>query len=200
MITVVTGGSGSGKSAYAERMIENLGKKKRIYIATMKPWDEECRQRIERHRFLRNGKGFETVEYYRDLERISLPGDGQGRAVLLECVSNLVSNQLFGTVEEDFPENCWISDAHKASECVIRGIRRLNQQAEDLVIVTNEVFSNGDLRAEGLRDRDLEAGDFTALYLKAMGEVNVRLGALSDRVIEVVAGIPVIVKGEHLRI
>ena len=46
MVTLVTGGSGSGKSAFAEQEIVRLGKRRRIYIATMKPWDEECRRRI----------------------------------------------------------------------------------------------------------------------------------------------------------
>ena len=40
MVTLVTGGSGSGKSAFAEQEIVRLGKRRRIYIATMKPWDE----------------------------------------------------------------------------------------------------------------------------------------------------------------
>ena len=105
MVTLVTGGSGSGKSAFAEQEIVRLGKRRRIYIATMKPWDEECRRRIERHRLMRADKQFETVECYRGLERLKLPAAGKDGeltgaaeyAVLLECLSNLVSNELFGT-------------------------------------------------------------------------------------------------------
>ena len=41
MMTVVTGGSGSGKSAFAEEKIVSFGPAKRIYIATMHPYDEE---------------------------------------------------------------------------------------------------------------------------------------------------------------
>ena len=45
MMTVVTGGSGSGKSAFAEDKIVSFGPAKRIYIATMHPYDEESHKR-----------------------------------------------------------------------------------------------------------------------------------------------------------
>ena len=53
MITLVTGGSGSGKSAYAEEVLTGFGDFPRIYIATMYPFDEESKKRIERHRKMR---------------------------------------------------------------------------------------------------------------------------------------------------
>lgn len=46
MMTVVTGGSGSGKSAFAEDKIVSFGPAKRIYIATMHPYDEESHKRV----------------------------------------------------------------------------------------------------------------------------------------------------------
>ena len=61
MLALVTGGSGSGKSAWAEDLVLSLGEGRRIYIATMYPFDEESHRRIERHRKMRAGKGFETV-------------------------------------------------------------------------------------------------------------------------------------------
>ena len=66
MITVITGGSGSGKSAYAEKMVTDFGDLERIYIATMFPFDEESHQRIARHRQMREKK----VLYHRVLYRI----------------------------------------------------------------------------------------------------------------------------------
>ena len=71
MILLVTGGSASGKSEYAENRALQLAKteqKKLIYLAAMKPFGEEAAKRIERHRQLRAGKGFETVERYTDIE------------------------------------------------------------------------------------------------------------------------------------
>ena len=70
MMTLVTGGSGSGKSEYAERLAA-AGGTPRIYVATMIPWDDEGRRRIEKHRAMRAGKGFETVECYTGLERLA---------------------------------------------------------------------------------------------------------------------------------
>lgn len=75
MMAVVTGGSGSGKSAFAEDKILSLGQGKRFYIATMHPYDEESYKRVERHRKMRAGKGFETVECYTGLENLEFPQD-----------------------------------------------------------------------------------------------------------------------------
>lgn len=56
MFHVVTGGSGSGKSAYAEQCILDFQGENRIYIATMYPFDEESHRRIARHRSHAGGK------------------------------------------------------------------------------------------------------------------------------------------------
>ena len=72
MMILVTGGSGSGKSAFAEDCVLALGEKKRIYIATMFPFDEESKKRVARHRNMRKGKGFETVECYAGLKNVRI--------------------------------------------------------------------------------------------------------------------------------
>ena len=92
MLALVTGGSGSGKSAFAEDRVLSFGDAQRIYIATMHPFDEESHKRIERHQKMRAGKGFETVECYTGLKNVKLPA---GCVVLLECMSNLVANEMF---------------------------------------------------------------------------------------------------------
>ena len=92
MLVVVTGGSGSGKSAFAEETILSLGEARRIYIATMQAFDEESHRRIRRHRHMRAGKGFETIERYTELDELLIPKDC---VVLLECMSNLVANEMF---------------------------------------------------------------------------------------------------------
>lgn len=171
MLTVITGGSGSGKSAFAENKILSYGAGKRIYIATMEPFGEEGARRIERHRKLRAGKGFETVERYTDLKGLKLPS---GCQVLLECMSNLVANEMFrpdgagdGLVEE-----------------VLAGVELLEQSAAHLCIVTNDIFS--------------ECGSYqgdTVLYQKYLGKVNQELGRIAHEVIEVVYGIPIFLKG-----
>ena len=60
MITLVLGGSGSGKSAYAEHLLD--GKTNKYYIATMQVYDAEGEKKVARHRRLRAGKGFVTIE------------------------------------------------------------------------------------------------------------------------------------------
>ena len=92
MMILVTGGSGSGKSAFAEDCVIACGEMPRIYIATMYPFDEESRKRVKRHRDMRFGKGFETVECYTGLSGVKVP---EGCIVLLECMSNLVANEFF---------------------------------------------------------------------------------------------------------
>ena len=103
MFFVVTGGSGSGKSAFAEKLTASLGEGRRIYIATMMCFDEEGKKRISRHRAMRADKHFETLERYTDLCGLEVPEDS---ILLLECMSNLVANEMFdesgakeGTVE-----------------------------------------------------------------------------------------------------
>ena len=81
MLVVVTGGSGSGKSAFAEDRVLSFGESRRIYIATMQAFDEESHRRIRRHRRMRSGKGFETIERYTELDELILP---KNCVVLLE--------------------------------------------------------------------------------------------------------------------
>lgn len=167
MMILVTGGSGSGKSAFAEDCVVSFGKTDRIYIATMYPFDEESRKRVQRHRKMRQGKGFETVECYTGLDKIRLP---ENCTVLLECMSNLVANEMFQ--EEGAHEN--------TVEAVLKGVRHIREQTGNLVIVTNEIFS--------------EAADYqgeTELYQEYLGQINQKIAEIADQVVEVVYGIPV---------
>lgn len=66
---LITGGSGSGKSAYGEKRILEAGEMTRYYIATMEVFGEEGRKKVERHKKLRQGKGFITIESPKDVGR-----------------------------------------------------------------------------------------------------------------------------------
>lgn len=92
MVIVVIGGSGSGKSEFAENLAVKLNRGHLIYIATMQPFGEEGRKRIIRHQMLRQDKNFHTIECYMDLGMVSI---AQETTVLLECMSNLVANEIF---------------------------------------------------------------------------------------------------------
>lgn len=171
---VVTGGSGSGKSAYAEGQIQKFGEISRYYIATMENRDEESQKRVDRHRAMRADKHFMTVECPYDLQEVKLEKKG---AVLLECMSNLVANELF--LKDG------MADIDRAAEKIMQGVMQLRTQSAHLVIVTNEVFSDGLLYDE-----------WTEQYLRCLGIVNQRLSDLADQVVEVVYTIPVIQKEE----
>ena len=67
MLTLVIGGSASGKSEYAEQHVMSLNGA-RIYIATMEPFGKEAADRISKHRQMRKNKGFETIECYTGLK------------------------------------------------------------------------------------------------------------------------------------
>ena len=167
MFTLIVGGSASGKSAYAERWVTALPGR-RIYLATMRPWDAECRHRVDRHRHLRQGKGFETLERYTNLAGAELP---VGSNLLLECLSNLAANELYD------PEG-------GGEEAILRGVESLAVRADHLTVVTNEVFSGG----------VSYQGD-TFRYLETLARVNRVLAAQADTVVEVVCGLPNFLKG-----
>lgn len=172
MMTLVIGGAASGKSEFAEELVLQAGNKPRYYIATMQPFDDECRARIRRHREMRAQKQFETVECFVHLEQVTLP---QKSVVLLECMSNLVANELY------IPEGA----GDNAVESIRRGILGLRSQCEDLIIVSNEVFSGG-CGYEG----------DTLRYMRVLAEVNRMLASQADAVYEVICGVPVCHKGK----
>lgn len=194
MITLVTGGSGSGKSAYAESLLSSC-EGIRYYIATMQIYDAEGEKKVERHRKLRAGKGFLTIEspmnvgkirfacageaeqaQYRQGAERKVQGSFGKKSALLECMSNLTANEMF------------TKDGMKSEEEVVEKIvsemQILSQKLDNLVIVTNNVFEDGVIYDAG-----------TMEYLKALGRINAALARLADRVAEVVVGIPVELKG-----
>ncbi|WP_297716397.1 bifunctional adenosylcobinamide kinase/adenosylcobinamide-phosphate guanylyltransferase [Intestinimonas sp.] len=170
MLILVSGGSASGKSKYAEDLVVQGPPGERIYVATMQVWDAESRRRVERHRAMRAGKGFCTEERPVHLFEMPIPA---GAVALLEDLSNLTANEWFGP---EGPEG--------AEERVLSGIRRLKAESACTVVVTNELFSDGIVY-----DRE------TADYLSALARLNRAVAAEADQVYEVVCGIPVCWKG-----
>ena len=167
MFAMIIGGSASGKSALAERWAASLPLP-RIYLAAMQVFDEESRARVLHHRDKRAGKGFETIEAPTALWNTDLPA---GATVLLEDLSNLLANEMFS------PEG-------GGSEAALRGVQSLLARCENLILVTNEVFSGG-ANYEG------ETED----YLAELAWLNRTLAAEADTVAEVVCGLPNILKG-----
>ncbi|MCM1542433.1 MAG: bifunctional adenosylcobinamide kinase/adenosylcobinamide-phosphate guanylyltransferase [Blautia sp.] len=198
MMILAVGGSGSGKSAYAEELAVNLSRReekqpgfpggltekkadgvdadmKKYYLATMQVYDREGREKVEKHRKLRDGKGFFTIEQPRAVQEALGKMEAGERVALLECVSNLAANEMFQG-EEPAPEEA-------VAEQIVSGIGLLKENTAHLVVVSNNVFEDG-----------IAYEETTMAYIRAMGMINRELAAMADRVVEVVAGIPVTVK------
>ena len=109
MFVLVTGGAASGKSAYAENLLLRSSASPKWYLATMLAQDAESRARVERHRAMRKGKGFLTMECPFALEKLVVP---KNSALLLECLSNLLANECF----------CPEGAGEHAQEAILRGI------------------------------------------------------------------------------
>lgn len=171
MLELVTGGSGSGKSAYAESRICEWNRQDPnplFYIATMFPYGEETEKKIERHRILRKGKGFETLEWYTGLKLHLEEGSLQGSDVLLECMSNLVANEMY----MESGAGC------HADQAILEGIQELNRQCANVVIVTNEVFSESVPDSPEMKE-----------YKRILGRINCEIAVMADQVTEVIYGI-----------
>ena len=178
-MVLIMGGSGSGKSAYAEDYVTKISKDcRKYYIATMQVYDKEGQEKVLKHQKMREGKGFVTIEQATDIHnavtKIERDISG-GEIALLECVSNLVANETFREGQ--------IRDCDFVKENIINGIEMLSKNVKDLIIVTNNVFEDG-----------IVYDETTMNYIRTMGGINRELVGMADRVIEVVVGIPIIVK------
>lgn len=166
MIALVTGGSGSGKSAFAEDLLVALGGERRMYLATMEARDAESQRRVARHRAMRADKGFETLECPRGLDVAALP---QGASVLLEDLPNWVAGELFGGDIARIPP----------------ALEALMARCRDLVIVTGDVFADG-----------IAYDETTTRYLRHLAALAQQIACRADAVVEVFFSVPVWLKGE----
>jgi adenosylcobinamide kinase/adenosylcobinamide-phosphate guanylyltransferase len=168
MMTLVVGGARSGKSTLAERIVR-AGGGRPIYIATAEAWDDEMRDRIARHRTDR-GEGWHTLEAPRDLSG-ALGSVGAGDAVLIDCATLWLSNVMLA--DADVP-------------AAVSGLlAALHACAARVVVVSNEV-------GQGIVPENALARRFR----DEQGRLNQRLAAQSDCVLSVIAGLPLLLKGD----
>ena len=168
-VTLVLGGARSGKSRYAERLVESQPGAC-LYLATSEAGDAEMAARIREHR-ARRGPRWETVEEPLDLVgalgRLATP---EG-AVLVDCLTLWLSN-LMGA-ERDVPEEC------------ARLVESLRGLAGPVVFVSNEV-GLGIHPANALARR----------FVDHAGRLHQDLGAAAERVVFMAAGLPLQLKPE----
>lgn len=164
MITLIVGTPDSGKSLLAENIAVKLsGGGKKYYLATMVPFGEEGKMRVEKHQRMREGKGFITLEWPDDISlRLNDSMDFSGSTILLECMSNLVGNELYS-------ENNHGTSDEILSKKIIDAMHKLNAKAKNVIIVTNEF---------ALEDEQYDAA--TKRYVKLIAIVNKALMDMAD--------------------
>jgi adenosylcobinamide kinase/adenosylcobinamide-phosphate guanylyltransferase len=168
---LILGPNGSGKSALAEKIAVGLGEGAPLfYIATMIPYGEEGRIRVEKHRRLRADSGFVTVEKATGISNVTLPPNG---LVLLEDVSNLLGNTLF------------IGDRQGGADSVFLEIKTLCGKCRAAVLVSIDGLAAGE-----------EFDEETNGYINELNNLNAQLAAFADTVIVMREGKPLVVKGD----
>ncbi len=176
---LVSGGAGSGKSAWAEeRTVRRSGVSggRLVYLATMhRSSDPETMERIARHRRLRAGKGFLTIEKESHLSEL-LPLIRPGDQILLEDLGNLLANELFTPSPRN--EGEIFAD--------LESLAKAAGEAGSLTVVTDEVGCDGAAYAPE-----------TVGYIRRLGRLNAALAGASRAVLRLVAGIPVVIKDEE---
>ena len=177
MLILVLGQQNSGKSALAEDLAVNTKDPRRYYLATMKVYDEEGRKRVRDHRAKREGKGFITLEReYGIADVTTLMEDPAGATLLLECVSNLVGNELFENPAQSSliaAEGAEVSEAEceKFAEGIAAEIMTLEKKVHHLICVSNTYESD----AASYDDR-------TRLYVRLLDLVNEKLLSMADQI------------------
>lgn len=166
-ITFVLGGAASGKSAFAESLCFQSGKP-RVYIATAQAFDTEMHEKIDRHRTQR-GAEWLTIEAPHDISA-ALKSRESGEIILLDCATLWLSNVLladqdFGTAAAEF-------------------MAALAACPAQIIVVSNEV-GHGIVPDNALSRQ----------FRNAQGRLNQMLAADAGLVVQVIAGLPQILKG-----
>ncbi len=163
----ITGGARSGKSRYAQELALQYSDRP-VYVATARIWDEEFRQRIDRHRQERDER-WTSMEEEKQLSRLPL----EGRVAVIDCVTLWITN-FFTDLHADI-DACLVLCRQEIDALAI--------QDAVLIVISNEI-------GMGMH-ADTPAGrKFTDLQ----GWVNQYIAAKADQAIFMVSGIPLTLK------
>ena len=167
-LTLVLGGARSGKSRYAERTVM-VSPAPWVYVATAEPFDAEMTARIAEHRNRRGGQ-WQTIEAPLDLAA-AIADAPASATVLVDCLTLWLNNLMFNNRDID-------AETERLEAA-------LAARKASTVLVSNEVGSGiVPDNAEARRFRDLQ------------GRLNQRIAERADRVVLLVAGLPMVVKGQ----
>lgn len=176
---LILGGSKSGKSMYGQNLARDIykGNGKLYYIATMKPFDEEDKDRIQNHIKDRVGYGFSTIECHRNIISI-LDKINKEDIVLIDSITSLLTNEMFNG--KDFNKNVYSKIAGEVLE--------IGRKAKDLIVVSDYIFSNSFLY-----------DDYTNTFSKELSYITRILAKDMDYVLECSYGNVYYHKGENKR-
>ena len=175
---LILGGARSGKSSYAQKLAEESGKSV-TFLATAQALDEELSARIRKHQSERPQQ-WPTFEIPFDIASHSKEINSE--VVILDCITLLVSNLIMQFVEDDLvEEGPFMKAVQKEMEELLSAIRVSNQR---WIIISNEV-------GLGL----VPPYPLGRVYRDGLGWANQRLAKEAKRVLFMVAGIPMVVKG-----
>lgn len=169
LLVLILGGANSGKSAFAEALVLNQPGRP-LYLATAQALDSEMRTRIDRHRAQR-GQNWDTVEAPLDIEA-AIAEQEPDRPILLDCATLWLTNHLLLD-----------SDLRQVSEDLVQ---TLGTASQPITVVSNEV-------GQGVVPDNAMARQFR----EAQGGLNQMLAARADLVVQIIAGLPNVLKG-HL--
>lgn len=177
-ITLILGGARSGKSSHALKLAEE-SKKPVTFIATAQAYDDEMTTRIQKHKTERPAY-WETLELPLNIT----PSVSQIKSdvVILDCVTLWVTNLLMQFVKDDFADEAlFMKTTQTETEALLTAIQTSKQE---WLIISNEV-------GLGL----VPPYQMGRVYRDGLGWANQRLAQAADKVILMVAGIPMPVKG-----
>ncbi|OMQ10062.1 bifunctional adenosylcobinamide kinase/adenosylcobinamide-phosphate guanylyltransferase [[Flexibacter] sp. ATCC 35103] len=169
MIYLITGGERSGKSSYAQNLALQLSDSP-IYVATARKWDDDFKNRIDRHQKERDER-WKNIEEEKYLSQI----DFTQKVALIDCVTLWLTNFF---TDHKYDVILSLEEAKKEFLAIA------NQENATLIIVTNEI-------GMGVHAETHIGRKFTELQ----GWMNQFLASNADEVVLMVSGIPVKIKG-----
>lgn len=176
-ITFITGGVRSGKSAFAEKLASECGERV-LYVATGVNTDSSMEKRIQKHQ-VRRSANWGLIEEPFNLVK-TLPLYESYDAILIDCLSTLVTNHLIHTTEENIPDENVERKLNEGLEHWLEGLEKMNKK---VIVVSSEVGLGG-----------VEMSRLGRWFQDVLGEVNQMAASRSDEAYTVFSGIPLRLK------
>lgn len=181
MLILVFGGSGSGKSRFAEGLASGGASMERWYIATMQnDGSPETAERIRRHREQRRGHGFHTLEWSCELQKkvpLWMNEHTKPSSVLLEDLGNLAANEVFSSMDRNSLSRK--EEKELVYTLLVSPIRRLSEAGHHVVVVCDMMDEDSGIDTPEMKRFD-----------RWMQTAQLELATGADGLVEVIAGIP----------